>query len=444
MPRVGVIGLGYVGQSTAVCLARKMSVIGLDTDRSKTRSLERGKPTISEKGVPALLRRGLSRGRLSFSSDYRDLDNAKFIFLTVGTPSLDSGKIDLSQVEAAARAVGREIGRGSGQPVIVIKSTVTPGTARQVVRRILEDESDKKMGKGFGLCSNPEFLREGAAVEDTLHPDRLVIGSDDAGSVRALRNFYKEFYGSALPRVVTTDHDSAELIKCASNAFLATKVSFINVVARMAEKLPGSDVGKVAEGLGLDPRIGERFLEAGPGYGGSCLPKDLKALIAHVNEQGVDSSLLRAVEQINATQPGHVLSIAERSLGSVADQTVAVLGLSFKPGTDDVRESRAIRLIEILLRKGALPRVYDPKAMANARKAIGSSVTYCTSAMNCIAGADLAVVMNAEPEFERLKPDDFLRLMRRAAVLDTRRIYNREDFDGRLPLLSVGVGVRGR
>lgn len=436
--RLGVIGLGYVGLSSAVCFARKMQVIGLDSDERRVKSLNAGSPVIEEKGLGRLLRDGLANNHLTFANDYDDLVGLQFFFLTVGTPSLSSGNIDLSQLKSATRALADVIRKTDGYPVVVVKSTVVPGTTREVVRKTLEQSSAKKAGLEFGICSNPEFLQEGSAIRDTLHPHRVVLGSDDARSAAAIRRFYKRFYGKSMPEVVETDLDAAELIKYASNAFLATKIGFINLMARICEKLPASNVGDVAYAMGLDPRIGRLFLEAGPGFGGSCFPKDIKALIAYADQLRVDISLLRSVDQINDTQPSHLLSLAERGLGRFDGKNVAILGLSFKSGTKDIRESRAMKLTEILIRKGARPKIYDPKALEDVRKILGSSVTYCKSALECLSGSDLSVVMNAEPEFKKLKPDDFLRLMKRPAVLDARRIYNHDRFKGRVPLFSVG------
>jgi UDPglucose 6-dehydrogenase len=417
-----------------------MEVTGLDNIQAKIKSLNAGTTTIHEKDLDKLLKAGLASRRLKFSSNYKDLSGAEFFFLAVGTPSLTSGKIDLSQIKSASGALAEVFSHSDGYPVVVVKSTVVPGTARNLVRERLEKLSTKKMGVDFGLCSNPEFLREGSAIQDTLHPDRVVLGSDDARTLRIMRNFYKRFYGKNTPEIVETDHFTAELVKYASNAFLATKISFTNLMARICEKLPRSNIDEVAHAMGLDPRIGGLFLEAGPGFGGSCFPKDVKALITYAEELGVNTSLLRAVQAINETQPDHVLSLSKDSLGELVGKTVAVLGISFKPGTDDIRESRAMKLIEILLQDGARPRIYDPNALENAKEILSSSVTYCKSALECISGADLVVVMNAEPEFKKLKPNDFLRLMKKPVVIDTRRMYRPDEFDGKVRLLSVGRG----
>ncbi len=443
MYRVGVVGLGYVGLCTGAVLAKKLEVVGLDVDARKVKSLRKGMTAIPEKGLQQLLKWGLDSGRLSFTSDYNELAGSDFVFIAVGTPSLTSGEIDLRHVESSAASIGKAI-RGSGwEPVIVMKSTVVPGTTDGVVTGLLETHSGKRVGKDFEVCSNPEFLREGSAIQDTLNPDRIVIGSRSRKGSRRLEAFWRAFYGRKAPLFVVTDNTTAELVKYSSNAFLATKISFINFISRIAEKFPGCDVNVVAKAMGLDPRIGPSFLEAGPGYGGSCFPKDLKALIAFSEALGLDPGMINSVDMVNETQPQHVLSLAEGTLGGLQGKRVAILGLAFKAGTSDVRESRSIVLARLFLSHGAELRVYDPRATDEARRFLGDSVAYTRSAMDCIRGSDVAVVMNAESEFRRLKPAEFLKHMRRATVLDTRRIYDPGRFS-MVELFQLGRGVAKR
>ena len=438
METVGVVGLGYVGLSSAVCLAKRMKVIGLDIDRRKTRALREGETVIHEDGLEQLLRSGLKTGNLTFTDAYGDLSEVKILLLSVGTPSLRTGAIDLQQVESAAAALALVMKTSDGYPLLVVRSTVVPGTTRRIAR-IIQERTGRRAGKGFGVCCNPEFLREGSAIKDTLHPNRIVIGSDYPRATRKLSAFYRRFYGKVTPPIVETNPDTAELVKYASNSFLATKISFINLIARICEKLPASDVDVVAQSMGLDPRIGGLFLEAGPGYGGSCFPKDMKALIAYADSLGLDTSLLRAVDEINETQPEHLISLAEKNFGDLGT-TVAVLGTSFKSGTDDIRESRAVKLIRTLDSRGMKVRAYDPRALETTKRALGFRVTYCSSALECITGSDLVFIMNAEPEFRRLKAKDFSRLMRRPAVFDTRRITDPTEFDGNVSIFYVGRG----
>ena len=427
-----------MGLTTAVCFASKFKVVGIDTDRRKVDLLNVGSADIQEDGIRELLKSGISSGRLHFTTSYDDLAGSKLVFLAVGTPSLDSGEMDAGQVRDSCKALGRAIRAWPGFTVIVVKSTVVPGTTRNLVAKFIEGTSGKKAGVGFGLCSNPEFLREGTAVYDSFHPDRLVLGPLDSRSGRIVRGFYRQLYERKMPPMVTTTPETAELAKYASNAFLATKISFINLMARVCERLPEADVEVIARSMGYDERIGSRFLDAGLGFGGSCFPKDLRALAHHAEQLGLDSSLLRAVERINETQPGHVVSLLEKRFGDVRGKTVAILGAAFKPGTNDVRESRGIALIKVLIRRGANPRVYDPLALNEARKAIGPKARYATSAKECLIGADLAIVVNSENEFKNLRPEDYAEVMKQPVLVDTRRIYRADDFSRAFPIVFVG------
>lgn len=439
---MGIVGLGYVGLSSAACFGRKFRVVALDSAREKVASLRDGNVPFREKELPGLLRKGLAAGRLTFTTDYSELQAANFVFITVGTPSLHSGEMDLTQVRSSVRSLAGVVSKSDGYLIVVVKSTVLPGTARNVVKRDIERYSRKVAGKDFGLCSNPEFLREGSAVQDTLHPDRIVIGAETERDASALAGLYRRFYGNGSPEVVQTSLEGAELIKYACNSYLATKISFINLIARICERLPSVDVGEVTRAMGLDPRIGGSYLEAGPGFGGSCFPKDVKALMAYSKVLGLDASLLRAVDAINNGQPGHVLSLPERKLGGLKGKTVAVLGLAFKEGTDDIRESRGVKLVEVLIRKGAKPRVYDPLAMENARAVLGPAVSYASSAIECLTGADLGIVMTRDEEFRRLAPLDFIKQMKSPVILDARRIYEPAKFERALGFQAVGHGWR--
>lgn len=439
--KLGVVGLGYAGLCTAVCFAKKFDVVGVDVDQARVSQLSQGKSPIHEKGLPSLLETGLAKGSLSFHDNYDSLQDTDAIFIAVGTPSKPDGSIDLSQVSRASRAIGAQLANSKKRSLVVVKSTVTPGTASTVVKPLLEKESGKACGLGFGLCSNPEFLREGMAIEDTLHPDRIVIGPLEENAGLSMKSVYRRFYGKRSPPIVLTSPENAELIKYACNTFLATKVSFINLVARICETLPGGDVNEVAFAMGLDPRIGSRYLQAGPGFGGACFPKDSKAMSAFVAQRGIDSSLLRSTLEINDTQPDWILSRLEKVLGGFKGRDVAILGVAFKEDSDDVRESRAIELAKKLLVKGAQVRVTDPEAIDAARKELGEDVRYFGNSRDCLDGTDAAVVMTAWRDFESLKPADFLRLMRSPVVFDARRLYDADLFGaGALKFMAIGLG----
>jgi len=328
--------------------------------------------------------------------------------------------------------------------LVVLRSTVVPGTTENVVKPIVEVRSGKRCGEGWGLCFNPEFLSEGSAVEDTFNPDRIVIGECDERSGDVLESLYKEFYAEKMPPLLRTSPVNAELIKYANNAFLAMKVSFINTIANICERIPGADVTVVAKGIGLDKRIGSLFLNAGLGYGGSCLPKDLRALIQHSRSLGYEPKLLEAVKEVNDGQPRRAIELCKELVGELRGRRVAVLGLAFKPNTDDMRDAVSIKIVKRLLEEGARVVVYDPRAVENAKKVFGSSVEYATSVEECLRGSECAIVVTEWEEFRRLRPEDFLRLMKEPVVVDGRRIYDAELFSSRLRFAAVGFGKRTR
>ena len=441
--RVGVVGVGYVGLSTAVCLATKLPTVAVDNNQDRIKNLEKGKVPIHEKGLKALLKKGAASNRLSFSTDADSLSGTDAIFIAVGTPSQDDGSIDLSQVKVTCQDLGKVIGQASNKPLILVKSTVIPGTTRNVAKPILEQASGKKCGEGFLLCSNPEFLREGSAIQDSLRPSRIVLGTLDRASLTAARLLYGRLYRTNMPRIVETTPEGAELVKYASNTFLASKVSFINLVARICELYPGTDINDVGKGMGLDPRIGSLFLQAGPGFGGSCLPKDVRAFGAYLRKLAIDSSVVEGVLEINEFQPKRVIALAEKQAGTLSEKEVAVLGLAFKAETDDVRGSRSIPVVLGLLEKNARVRVYDPMAMEAAKAELGSRVTYSSSARECVRGADVAIAMTAWTEFKLIAPSDFARLMRAPVLVDARRIYDPAKYSQRLAYCALGRGVEG-
>jgi len=288
---------------------------------------------------------------------------------------------------------------------------------------------------------NPEFLREGSALKDTLYPDRIVIGEYDRKSGDTLEALYKDFYKENLPSLVRTTLSTAELIKYANNAFLATKISFINTIANLCQQIPQTDVTTVAEAIGMDKRIGPLFLNAGLGYGGSCFPKDIKALIAYSKSLGYDLKILNAVEQVNAAQPLVAVELALKMLGSLKNKRIAILGLAFKPNTDDMREAVSIKIINKLLQEGAEVVAYDPKAMRNAKEIFGNNIQYASSEIQCIKDADCCIIVTEWNRFKRLKPEDFLQNMRQPCLIDGRRIYDPKRFNPKLKFMAVGRGL---
>jgi UDPglucose 6-dehydrogenase len=422
---VSIVGLGYVGLSTGVCLAsRGIQVHGMDVDQAKLESIREGKVPFEEEGLEALLKAAVKKGLFLPGSDFHEaIQNSEITFLTVGTPSKADGSIDLGYLRSACDGIGREIGGKAGYHHVVVKSTAIPGTTQTVVRQELESSSQKACGKDFGLASNPEFLREGSAVKDTMRPDAIVIGAVDKRTEVALLSLYKGFY-KKMPPVVSTSPANSELIKYAVNTFRATQLSFLNTFANLCSGIEGASVDEVAQGFSAITKADPRYLKAGLGYGGSCLPKDLRALVAYSKQAGVNPVLLEAALGVNEVQPKVAIKMAQGLVGTLDKKKVAVLGLAFKPNTDDVRESVAIRLVEGLLREGAKVTVYDPKAMGNAKRALEHSVEYAKSARDCIKGADCCIVATGWPEFARVTPQEFKALMRGAVVVDGRRILD--------------------
>jgi UDPglucose 6-dehydrogenase len=416
--KVAIVGTGYVGLVTGACLAHLgHHVICLDVVEAKVRSIDQGKVPFFEPGLEDLLKEGLVSGRLRATTDHAHLDQAEVIFLCVGTPSRRDGSLDLRYIKQATVDLGRSLSKYDGRPVIVIKSTVMPRTTEDVVLPLLEKTIGRKAGPGFGLAMNPEFLKEGAAVHDFLHPDRIVIGGIDQSSIEKVRQLYSSFDCPIMQVPLST----AEMIKVASNAFLATKISFVNEVGNICKGM-GIDFRQVAEGMGHDARIGRLFLRAGCGYGGSCFPKDLRGLLAESRRYDEDAVLLKAVQKVNQRQPARLVRILERHM-DLEGKNIAVLGLAFKPDTDDVRDASAQKIVELLLRKKANIRAYDPKAMSNFRK-IFPQIDYCQDARDCVTGTDAVLIVTEWKEFS--DPD----LFGDRLVVDGRGVVRTKNYEG--------------
>lgn len=409
---IGIIGAGYVGLVTGVCLAdtgNNVTMVEMDPD--KVNSINQGVPPIYEEGLEALLKR--NQHHITATTDYGALDETQVIFICVGTPSASDGSINLTYVKEVAKTLAQQW--GDTWKVIVVKSTVIPGTTEEVVRPLLE-KTGNKAGKDFGVAMNPEFLREGKAVSDFQQPDRIVIGVTDQRSEQILRELYAPYDA---PLVVTTP-TAAEMIKYASNALLATKISYANEIGNYCKHL-GIDVYDVMAGVGMDHRISPHFLNAGAGFGGSCFPKDVKALIAAGTKAGLPMKLLQAVMEVNQRQPLRMLDLLEKHVGGLEGKRIAVLGLAFKAGTDDVRESRSLPVIEALLKRGATVVGYDPLASANMQKHF-PDILYAESASDALRDADGCLLMTDWDEFRNL---DFGG-MARPVVIDGRRLISAE------------------
>ena len=414
--RICVVGSGYVGLVTGACLADfGMQVVGVDKDAAKVAALGRGEIPIYEPGLGSLVRKNMDAGRLRFTTDLGPaVEESVAVFIAVGTPPLPDGSADLTFVRQVAEAVGAHL---NGYKVIVTKSTVPIGT-----NRMIEEIVRRSSGKSdFAVASNPEFLREGSAIEDFLHPDRVVLGTGDPRAVEILLDVYSPLRVADVPFVIT-DVASAELIKYASNGFLATKISFITAVAELCEAL-GADVEVVARGMGLDSRIGPKFLHPGPGFGGSCFPKDTRAVARIAQEQGLRFRILEAVLEVNESTKRRMVEKIRQAFGALAGRTVAVLGLAFKPETDDIRETPAIPIIEGLETAGAHVRAFDPAAMPACRPLL-PRVTFCEDPYAAAAGSDGVVIVTEWNQFRKLELDLLRASMRQALMVDLRNIYD--------------------
>ncbi|HEY9206977.1 MAG TPA: UDP-glucose/GDP-mannose dehydrogenase family protein [Candidatus Methanoperedens sp.] len=414
--RISVIGTGYVGTVSAACFSELgHEVICVDIDQSKIDRINAGIPPIYEEGLSELLKRHAGKD-LSATSDYDfAVKNTDVSFICVGTPSDSSGNIDLGIVKAASANLGDSLAKKKDYHVVVVKSTVVPETTEKVVLPIIEEHSGKHTGE-FGIAMNPEFLREGKAVHDFMHPDKVVVGAIDKRSGDIVASLY-----SGLECEVTrTNLRTAEMIKYANNAFLATKISFSNEIGNICKKL-GINTYEVMRAIGKDFRIGPHFLNAGAGFGGSCFPKDVKALIGKAKEIGYEPQLLNSVIEINDRQPIMVVQLLKDKLGSIDGKKIAVLGLAFKNDTDDVRESRSIHVIKELLESGARVSAYDPMANDNMKKII-SSVEYHISAKDALQGADAGLIMTEWDEFRSL--DKEFDVMKRRLIIDGRHMLS--------------------
>ncbi|HOW84912.1 MAG TPA: UDP-glucose/GDP-mannose dehydrogenase family protein [Candidatus Aminicenantes bacterium] len=439
MNTISVIGTGYVGLVTGTCLSEfGLNVVCMDTDAAKIRDLEQGRVPIFEPGLPALIAKNVAAGRLRFTTDMAAaVSAAPVIFLAVPTPPGEDGSADLQHVLAAADAIARHM---TEYKVIVNKSTVPIGTGRRV-REVVRAGLDRRgAGLDFDVVSNPEFLREGSAIRDFMHPDRIVIGSDNAKSREILREIYNVLYLIDTPFIFTS-LETAELVKYASNAFLATKIAFINEVANLCDAVR-ADVRDIARAMGMDGRIGKYFLHPGPGFGGSCFPKDTKALVKIGQEHGVSMSIVDSVVRANEFQRHRMVMKIEAGLAGLEGKVVGVLGLAFKQGTDDVRESSSIPIIRELAAGGAAVRVYDPQAMDNARKlalAGLDALTYCADEYDAAAGADALVILTEWNQFRHLDLARIARAMRGRRFFDLRNLYEPDEVAGS-GLIYEGLG----
>ena len=426
--RIAILGTGYVGLVAAAVFAdRGFRVLTSSQDREKVDTINAGKAPFFETGLEPVIERTVRKGLLRAVHGREEaVRESDICFIAVGTPSLMSGEADLSLIKEAAMAIGKALKAKKTYTLIVARSTIVPGTTRNIILPLLEKHSGKKAGRDFGLCMSPEFLRQGAALKDTSDPDSVVVGELDRRSGDTLEKFANELYRGQKVPVLRMSLESAELVKYGRNTFLAMNISYINEMARIAETIPGIDITEVVKGIGADWRINPVFLNAGAGYGGSCFPKDVKALISFAQTREVEPALLETVEEVNIQQASHVVSLLRQELGRLKGRKIALLGLAFKPGTDDMREAPAIKVANHLFAENATITAYDPVAIPNAQKKFirdTIKIRYARSAAECLKGADACVVLTEWEEFRKLTPALFNRLMKKSVIIDARRLY---------------------
>lgn len=438
---IAIIGTGYVGLVSGVCFARiGHTVICVDNNKEKIKQLKDGKPTIYEPGLEEHMVKYMKKGNLQFTSSIKDAAKVSdVIFLAVGTPSKKNGDADLTYIENASREIAEVM---DSYKLIVEKSTV-PAQTGEKIRRTIALNLPKEYRKGnrplieFDVASNPEFLREGSALEDFMHPDRVVIGVESKRAERLLKEIYKPLK----TKIVVTNTASAEMIKHASNSFLATKISFINAVAQICDCV-GADVEKVAEGMGFDKRIGRSFLNAGVGFGGSCFPKDVDAFVRLSEKSGYDFRLLKEVRHVNEDQKKYFLHLIENKLWIVKQKTIGVLGLAFKANTDDMRNASSLDIIEALQHEGAKIKAYDPQAMPNAKKML-NDVTFCKDPYTVTKGCDALLLLTEWDEFADMDMSVVFDNMKQPILFDGRNFYDKAKLEKMgFEYYGIGRGVR--
>jgi len=419
--RIAILGMGYVGLAGGTAFAKHgYKTICTTTTPSKAENLNKGITPFYEPQLDDLVAEVVDQGLLSGTTDnVAAVSESDATFICVGTPSLPDGSADLSAIESVAKDIGVAFQDMDGYHVVVAKSTIPPGTTEDIILPNVEKYSGKKVGRDFGLCMNPEFLRQGSAVHDSLNPDRVVIGEYDKRSGDKLYDLYQIY---DCPKI-RCEIKAAELIKYTANSLLATKISFANEISRICEKF-NIDVYEVMEGVGLDFRINPRFLRAGCGFGGSCFPKDVNAIVALAKDIGVKTPILDSVLYTNDIQPMHFVDLVEEAAGNLEGKNVAFLGLSFKPNTGDIRATRALPIIRKLVEKGAIIKAYDPKAIENFKRITNLPIEYFEYLEEALTDSDFAVIQSDWQEIKNIKPSEFKRLLKKALIIDGRRTYD--------------------
>ncbi|MFX1419434.1 MAG: UDP-glucose dehydrogenase family protein [Promethearchaeota archaeon] len=442
---VSILGTGFIGLCSAACFAeRDIKVLASTHNERKAVIINQGKAPFYEVGLQEMMediKKNNPELLICLTDQVKAVTETDISMITQGTPMREDKSINLSYIENTAKEIGEALKSKNKYHLVVVRSTVVPGTTRNLVGKIISEVSGKEPGKDFGLCMQPEFLAEGRSIEDTLHPDRIVIGEYDDKSGAMLQEFYEYFYGDHLKNcpILRMNLESAELVKYGNNCLLSTKISYANEFANFAELVPNVDIVQVMKGVGLDYRINPRFLGAGVGFGGACFHKDVNAIKAWSKSKGYHSRLLEAVLDINDDQAIHIVEIAENLAGKLANRKVSLLGLSFKPGTDDMRGAASIRVINELRKRGVKDIVgYDPKALKTAEEELGDKIKYVNSIEEALSDSDCALLITEWDEFKNLTPDDFKKYMKTPNLIDGRRIFDFDEFHKALPFRAIG------
>ena len=432
---IAVVGLGFVGLSISSVLASKnYNVVGIDIDNQKCSDIRNGVLPLFEPDLENTLRVGLKK-KLTISDNFSLIKNCDMIFVTVGTPQKSNGAIELSMIKKATTTIGQIIRKSKKNPIIFIKSTVVPGTAQNVILPILEKKSGKKANKGFGIISNPEFLQESNAIRATKYPHAIVLGGKQSKYMKKAKMFFSKIHPNV--PIVITNFQTAEMIKYANNSFLATKISFINQLSNICQNIPGTNIDDIAKIIGLDSRIGKLFLNAGPGYGGSCLPKDISALINFANKIGVNPILLNAVKNTNREQMSNIVSLMKKILGGITSKRITILGTAFKPNTDDIRDSKSIELIKKLLKNKSKITIHDPKAIENTKKIFGEKILYATSITDALNKSQCVIIMTHWKQYDTLN-NNSIKQMNRKIIIDCRRVLVKKELDAKYYAIGIG------
>ncbi|MHA1146637.1 MAG: UDP-glucose dehydrogenase family protein [Promethearchaeota archaeon] len=443
--KVSILGTGFIGLCSAACFAQKdIKVFASTHNKKKADMINEGKAPFYEENLQEMMddiKASKPDLLLCLTDPIKAVLETDIIMITQGTPMREDSSIDLSYIESTAKEIGEALKQDDKYRLVIVRSTVVPGTTRNLVGKLITEVSGKFPGKDFGLCMQPEFLAEGRSIEDTLRPDRIIIGEIDKKSGAMLQELYEYFYGDHLENcpILRMNLESAELVKYGNNCLLSTKISYANEFANFAELVPGVDVVQVMQGVGLDYRINHRFLGAGVGFGGACFHKDVNAITKWSRSKGYVSKLLEAVLERNDLRAIRIVDIAEGLIGKLEGKKVTLLGLSFKPGTDDMREAPSIRVINELRKRNVTNIVgYDPKAKESAKEAIGDKITYAKSIEDALKDSECALLITDWEEFKQLTPDDFKKYMKTPNLIDGRRIYDYDKFNEELNFRAMG------